>query len=123
MSSEPFLRAFSPFVAAREDYFLTLESEGKSPDTIANLRYALLKFERLIGDLDPQQIDANTLRRFMRALQQPGPSTSSQNSTNSASSSGKLPLSQRSRPGADASASRHDGCVTHTITLSYGRGG
>lgn len=34
MSSGPLLRPFSAFVAAQEDYLLTLDTEGKSPDTM-----------------------------------------------------------------------------------------
>ena len=66
----PLALPFSPVVAMRENNRYPRIGEHP-PGTIADLRSGLLMFERLNN--------ANTLRRFVRMMQQAGFSTSSKN--------------------------------------------
>lgn len=76
MSTVNFRRPFSPFVAAREDYLLAIELEGRSPRTVEKYRRAIDRFGGLMGEPDPAAVDAATLRRFLKALADAGRATS-----------------------------------------------
>lgn len=78
MHHNTLLRPFSPYRAAMDEYLLTLESEGKAPATIAAYRLALRRLQGIAGEVEPAELDAGALRRFLRHLQQEGLSATTQ---------------------------------------------
>ena len=78
MSTVPFLRPFSVFAAARDDYLLVLEQENRAPATVAKYRYAIARLCRFTGEVDPAALDAAILRRWVVQMRQEGLAESTQ---------------------------------------------
>jgi integrase/recombinase XerC/integrase/recombinase XerD len=78
VSGVPFLRPFSAFAAARDDYLLVLEQENRAPATVEKYRHAIARLERFAGPVDPATLDATLLRRWLVQLRAEGVSESTQ---------------------------------------------
>lgn len=72
MQTVPFLRAFSAYAAARDDFLLVLEQEGRAPSTLKKYRHAIARLAGYAGEVDPATIDAALLRRWVLQLRQEG---------------------------------------------------
>lgn len=78
VSTVTLLRRFSAFAAARDEYLLTLEAEGRSPRTVDKYRTAIARLERFAGEIDPAAIDTALLRRWLGQLRADALSTTTQ---------------------------------------------
>ncbi len=55
MTTVAFPQPFSPFQAARDEYLLAIEMEGKSPSTVPKCRDAINRLGRFAGEPNPGQ--------------------------------------------------------------------
>lgn len=76
--TRPVLRQFDPLRAAIEDYLLACQAERRAPKTIVGYRTALTRLARFVGAVEPGALDAATLRRWLRWLQDDGLSATTQ---------------------------------------------